>query len=88
MQEEAQERFSEWTKESWEEARKWISLLPYFRDTDIARQFKLLSVLGAPALPKAELLKVLSKWEKGENERKGEEGRERKGVEEGREGVG
>ncbi|XP_063595383.1 angiotensin-converting enzyme-like [Penaeus indicus] len=55
--EEAQQRFSEWTKESWEEARKWGSLLPYFRNTDIARQFKLLSILGAPALPKAELLK-------------------------------
>ncbi|XP_047483336.1 angiotensin-converting enzyme-like [Penaeus chinensis] len=55
--EEAQERFSEWTKQSWEEARKWTSLLPYFRNTDIARQFKLLSILGAPALPKAELLK-------------------------------
>ncbi|XP_027216250.2 angiotensin-converting enzyme [Penaeus vannamei] len=54
---EAQERFSDWTKQSWEEARRWTSLLPYFRDTEVTRQIKLLSVLGAPALPKAELLK-------------------------------
>ncbi|XP_042877427.1 angiotensin-converting enzyme-like protein Ace3 [Penaeus japonicus] len=53
----AQERFSTWTKQSWDETRRWTSIKAYLQDTGVRRQLKLLSVLGAPALPREDLAK-------------------------------